>query len=80
MSNSRIEPEAMLSRQHIKAMITAGHCIVIAEQNVLKLDSWLDRHLGGIKVIEYGREGRYGRGECVGSRLVPNCDMNHPLT
>ena len=34
-------------------MITAGNYIVIVEQIVLKLDSWLDRHPGGTKVIEH---------------------------
>jgi delta8-fatty-acid desaturase len=53
MSNSRIEREAMLSRQQIKDMITAGYYIDIVEQNILKLDSWLDRHPGSTKVIEH---------------------------
>ena len=43
----------MLSRQQIKDMITAGYYIDIVEQNILKLDSWLDRHPGSTKVIEH---------------------------
>lgn len=43
----------VLSRQQIKDMITAGNYIVIVEQNVLKLDSWLDWHPGGTKVIKH---------------------------
>jgi cytochrome b involved in lipid metabolism len=53
MSTTHIEREAVLSRQQIKDMITAGNYIVIVEQNVLKLDSWLDWHPGGTKVIEH---------------------------
>jgi delta8-fatty-acid desaturase len=53
MSNPSVEREAVLSRKQIIDMVTAGHYIVIVEQNVLMLDSWLERHPGGTKVIEH---------------------------
>ena len=78
MSNASVEREAVLSRKQIIDMITAGHYIVIIQQNVLMLDSWLDRHPGGTKVIEHmvGRNAT----ERVSSGLLSNCRMSDPLT
>jgi delta8-fatty-acid desaturase len=37
----------ILSRRAIEGMIAQGHTIVIFEGQVLKLDSWMEKHPGG---------------------------------
>lgn len=39
--------DQVLSPQDVKALIVQGQTIVIYEDLVLRLDSWLDRHPGG---------------------------------
>lgn len=41
----------VLTLQQVEALIENGHAIVILGQRVLNLDSWLDSHPGGAKVI-----------------------------
>ena len=42
MCDSRV-----LSRAHIKSLISKGQLIVISDKQVLRLDKWIDRHPGG---------------------------------
>ena len=42
-----MDRDRILTACSIKEMIAAGHTIVIFEDYVLRLDSWLDRHPGG---------------------------------
>jgi cytochrome b involved in lipid metabolism len=37
----------VLSRAHIKGLITQGQVIIISDKQVLRLDRWIDRHPGG---------------------------------
>jgi hypothetical protein len=37
----------VLSRGHIKELISLGHLIVISDKQVLRLDKWIERHPGG---------------------------------
>ncbi|KAI0118155.1 fatty acid desaturase-domain-containing protein [Nemania sp. FL0031] len=39
--------DRMLTPQAVKQMIAEGHAIVVFEDSVLRLDSWLSRHPGG---------------------------------
>ncbi|KAI1505170.1 hypothetical protein F5X99DRAFT_369847 [Biscogniauxia marginata] len=39
--------DKVLTLRAIEAMIAEGHIIVIFEDSVLRLDSWLDKHPGG---------------------------------
>lgn len=41
----------VMSRREVAAMISEGHTIVVIDQHVLKLDSWLKYHPGGEKAI-----------------------------
>jgi sphingolipid 8-(E)-desaturase len=41
----------ILSRSTIHQLIAKGHLIVIANNRVLRLDKWLNRHPGGEKTI-----------------------------
>jgi sphingolipid 8-(E)-desaturase len=41
----------ILSRSAIHQLIAKGHLIVIANNRVLRLDKWLNRHPGGEKTI-----------------------------
>jgi delta8-fatty-acid desaturase len=43
----------ILSRRQIESLITAGHSIVIVDDKVLKVDSWLPFHPGGDKAIQH---------------------------
>lgn len=42
-----------LSRRQIEALIADGGTIIIVDQMVLKLDSWLKYHPGGQKTIKH---------------------------
>jgi len=37
----------IMSRRNVEGLIAKGHTIVIFEQQVLKLDSWMEKHPGG---------------------------------
>lgn len=37
----------IMSRRNVEGLIARGHTIVIFEQQVLKLDSWMEKHPGG---------------------------------
>lgn len=43
----------ILSRRQIESLIAAGHSIVIVDDKVLKVDSWLPFHPGGDKAIQH---------------------------
>lgn len=43
----------ILSRRQIASLIAAGHSIVIVDDKVLKVDSWLPFHPGGDKAIQH---------------------------
>ena len=45
--------DQVLSPRVVEDMIANGHTIVIFEDVVLKLDSWLDRHPGGSLAIQH---------------------------
>ncbi|OWP06292.1 hypothetical protein B2J93_4908 [Marssonina coronariae] len=47
------EAEALLSRRHIEGLIADGRTIIIVNQAVLKVDSWLKYHPGGDKAIQH---------------------------
>jgi delta8-fatty-acid desaturase len=36
-----------MSRRNVEGLIAQGQTIVIFEQQVLKLDSWMEKHPGG---------------------------------
>ena len=42
-----------LNRRQIESLISAGHSIVIVDDKVLKVDSWLPFHPGGDKAIQH---------------------------
>ena len=42
-----MDRDRILTARSIKEMIGEGHTIVIFEDFVLRLDSWLDKHPGG---------------------------------
>jgi delta8-fatty-acid desaturase len=37
----------VMTRRNVEGLIAKGHTIVIFEQQVLKLDSWMEKHPGG---------------------------------
>jgi delta8-fatty-acid desaturase len=37
----------VMTRRNVEGLIARGHTIVIFEQQVLKLDSWMEKHPGG---------------------------------
>ncbi len=39
--------DSILTPRLVEGMVAAGHTIVIFEDMVLRLDSWLDKHPGG---------------------------------
>lgn len=43
----------ILNRRQIESLIAAGHSIVIIDDKVLKVDSWLPFHPGGDKAIQH---------------------------
>ena len=43
----------ILSRRQIESLIAASHSIVIVDDKVLKVDSWLPFHPGGDKAIQH---------------------------
>lgn len=43
--------EAILTRDKVESMIANGRTIIIVDGKVLKVDSWLNFHPGGEKVI-----------------------------
>lgn len=43
----------ILNRRQIESLIAAGHSIVIVDDKVLKVDSWLPFHPGGDKAIQH---------------------------
>ncbi|KAK9477883.1 fatty acid desaturase-domain-containing protein [Lipomyces japonicus] len=45
--------EKLLSRKEVEGLIADGHLIVIYENKVLKVESWLPLHPGGAKVMEH---------------------------
>jgi delta8-fatty-acid desaturase len=45
------QTERILSPQEVEDLIAEGHAIVILNDKVLKLDSWLRYHPGGDKTI-----------------------------
>jgi delta8-fatty-acid desaturase len=47
----RSKIERMVSPKEVEDLITEGHAIVILNDEVLKLDSWLRYHPGGDKTI-----------------------------
>jgi len=61
VSKSRVAPaevranqkNRILSRRQIESLIAAGHSIVIVDDKVLKVDSWLPFHPGGDKAIQH---------------------------
>lgn len=50
MSSSK-RSDTLLSHSQVKYLIEDGHAIIILDENVLKLDSWLKLHPGGDKAI-----------------------------
>lgn len=50
MPSSR-RSETFFSFVQVKELIAKGHIIVILDERVLKLDSWLKNHPGGDKAI-----------------------------
>lgn len=42
-----------MSRREVEAFIADGHAILIVNQMVLKVDSWVPYHPGGHKVIQH---------------------------
>jgi len=46
-----MDRDRLISALEIEGMIADGHAIVILEDAVLRLDSWLDKHPGGRLVI-----------------------------
>ena len=43
----------ILNWRQIESLIAAGHSIVIIDDKVLKVDSWLPFHPGGDKAIQH---------------------------
>ena len=43
----------ILNRRQIESLIAASHSIVIVDDKVLKVDSWLPFHPGGDKAIQH---------------------------
>lgn len=43
----------ILNRRQIESLIAVGHSIVIVDDKVLKVDSWLPFHPGGDKAIQH---------------------------
>ena len=43
----------ILSRRQIESLIAAGHSIIIVDDKVLKVNSWLPFHPGGDKAIQH---------------------------
>lgn len=39
--------DRIFSRREVEGLIADGQTIIIFEDNVLRLDSWLDKHPGG---------------------------------
>ena len=50
-SSSTARSEKVWPLKEIRELVELGHAIVISEGYVLKLDSWLNHHPGGPKVI-----------------------------
>lgn len=50
--------EAILTRRQVEGMIADGRSIIIVDGKVLRVDSWVNYHPGGGKVIMHmvGRE------------------------
>jgi delta8-fatty-acid desaturase len=48
---SAARPVALLSRRQIEGLIAEGRAVIIIDQQVLKVDSWLKYHPGGEKAI-----------------------------
>lgn len=46
-------PATMLSRRQIEGLIAEGQTIIIVDQEVLKVDPWLQYHPGGDKAIKH---------------------------
>lgn len=43
--------DTVLCPEHVNQLIDDGHAIIMLDQKVLKLDSWLQFHPGGDKCI-----------------------------
>lgn len=44
---AKMDRDRVLDPQEVEGMIAEGHTIVVFEDLILKLDSWLDKHPGG---------------------------------
>lgn len=45
--------DRVISRREVEGLIAEGHTIVIYEDTVLRLDSWLEKHPGGSLAIRH---------------------------
>lgn len=45
--------ESSFSRRQIEGLIAQGQHIIIVDQKVLKVDSWMKYHPGGFKAIQH---------------------------
>lgn len=45
--------ETLLSRREVEGLIANGRSIIIVDQQVLKVDAWLQYHPGGDKAIKH---------------------------
>lgn len=50
---NRSRDKPILSRSHIEGLIASGSSIIIVDQMVLKVDTWLKYHPGGQKTIKH---------------------------
>lgn len=50
---NRSRDKPILSRRHIEGLIASGSSIIIVDQMVLKVDTWLKYHPGGQKTIKH---------------------------
>lgn len=50
-TNSTRRKDVLHSRRQVEGLIAEGRAIIIVDQKVLKVDSWLKYHPGGDKAI-----------------------------
>lgn len=48
-----MDRDRVLSQQTVEGMIADGHIIVVFQDYILRLDSWLDKHPGGSLAIRH---------------------------
>lgn len=66
-TKTRARTETVFSRRQVEGLIADGRSIIILDQRVLKVDSWLKYHPGGDKAIMHmvGRDATDEVNGCV---------------